>query len=613
MENQAADCTISLNKDSAQIKGEGAEFADNVLTIKSAGTYEISGNLQGRIQVEADEKDKVNIILAGVEVACDNYAPFTVWDADRTVVCLKEGTENIFTDGNTYGEVSGVTEDEAPAAAVYSKDDIVFLGEGTLVVEASSNDGITGKDELIFQGGKYKITAKDDGIVGKDSVAIKNGEFVITAEGDGIKSTEDTDANKGFISIEDGTFEINSNNDGIQAETYCYITGGDFNIVTEGVENDSQTEESVSAKGIKAKVDVTICGGEFNIDSADDSIHSNDTMTIDSGNFTVATGDDGLHSDNTVLINSGNITITESYEGIEAENIIIKGGDIDIKASDDGINAANGESAEGMDGKIFNENAGNKEMPQTPENGEMVEKGRRPQIQEDGEMPEKGERPQMPENGEMPERGERPQMSEDGEMPERGERPQMPEDGEMPDNGERPQMPEDGEMPQMPDNGDMQQKSGNGRMSESGGEGTIYIEGGNIYIDADGDGIDSNGSVYMSGGTVYVDGPVNNGNGFFDYDKTFGVTGGTLVGAGSSGMLQSISDSSSQAGLAVVFDKAYSKGTEVCVKDSEGREIISYSPSKEFSAIVFSVKELETSESYEIFVDGESCKTVTLT
>ena len=58
-------------------------------------------------------------------------------------------------------------------------------------------------------------------------------------------------------------------------------------------------------------------GGTYQIDSADDSIHSNANITIADGTYTLATGDDGVHADDALIVNGGTITVTESYEGLE--------------------------------------------------------------------------------------------------------------------------------------------------------------------------------------------------------------------------------------------------------------------------------------------------------
>lgn len=516
-----AECSIIFSGDKAQINGSGAEYKDGVLSITKAGTYEITGELtDGRIEVNATNEDKVQIILNGVDVTCHDNAPFVVWQADETIVTLAEGTTNTFTDGGSYYEADSES-DETPSAAFFSKDDLTFTGNGTLVVHASCNDGITGKDDVYFQGGTYEIIASDDGIIGKDSLVVQDGKLVIEADGDGMKATEDADAEKGFVSISGGNLDITCENDAIQAVTYVWIDGGEFTLETGGgageVTTDTgmmdrrgyttytESDDTGSCKGIKAGVDITINDGTFDMDCADDTIHSNDTVTINDGTFTMKAGDDGIHGDTTVVIAGGSVTIDQSYEGIEAETIVIKGGDTSVTASDDGLNAANGESEEGMDGPW-----------------------------------------------------------------------------------------------------------GGGPQAEGSASGTLSIEGGKLYVDAGGDGLDSNGSIFMSGGEVLVDGPTNSGNGTLDYGSEFIITGGTLAGAGSSGMMQGTSSSSTQGGMAIALGNSYEGGSEVVITDSNGKEIISYTPSKAFSAIVVSCDELKVGETYTISVNSNKLGTVEL-
>lgn len=105
--------------------------------------------------------------------------------------------------------------------------------------------------------------------------------------------------------------------------------------------------ESVSTKGIKAGI-LTIEGGSFHVDSADDGLHSGSALSVLGGTFEIASGDDGIHTDGTVTIVSGFINITQSYEGIEGQHVLIQGGDITLKATDDGLNAAGGVDGSGF-------------------------------------------------------------------------------------------------------------------------------------------------------------------------------------------------------------------------------------------------------------------------
>ena len=82
----------------------------------------------------------------------------------------------------------------------------------------------------------------------------------------------------------------------------------------------------------------------------------------------------------------------------------------------------------------------------------------------------------------------------------------------------------------------------------------INVTGGYIYVNADGDGIDSNGSMAFSGGTILVDGPTNDGNAAVDGNGTIKFDGGLIVAAGSSGMVELPEDSSAQNFVVVTLD-----------------------------------------------------------
>ena len=64
----------------------------------------------------------------------------------------------------------------------------------------------------------------------------------------------------------------------------------------------------------------------------------------------------------------------------------------------------------------------------------------------------------------------------------------------------------------------------------------LEIDGGNWYINADGDGIDSNGSIVMNGGDVVVFGSSMEDNSAVDYETTFEVNGGKILAIGMSRM-----------------------------------------------------------------------------
>lgn len=358
---------ITLSNNSISAEGDGVEVVDKTITINSGGTYEVSGTLEdGQIIVDSADEINVYIVFNGVDISCSNSAPIYVKSAKNTIITLADNSENYLSDGSEYlyEELNddGTVTDE-PSACIFSKDDLTINGNGTLNVVGNYNNGIASKDDLKITAGTVNVTAINNGLKGKDSITIKGGEITVNSTGDGVKSDNTEDTTKGYIIIEGGSLNITSGGDGIQAETTLTISDGDINIVSGGGSSNAATHtesfqmgpwanpsntssssssETGSAKALKAGTALTVDGGNITIDSADDSIHTNDTVTINGGKFQIKAGDDGIHADSALVINGGDINITESYEGLEAADITINDGNINLVASDDGLNAAGG-------------------------------------------------------------------------------------------------------------------------------------------------------------------------------------------------------------------------------------------------------------------------------
>ncbi|MDD2956292.1 MAG: carbohydrate-binding domain-containing protein [Oscillospiraceae bacterium] len=385
--------------------GAGVDISGSTVTISQAGTYLLSGSLaDGQIVVDAGKDDLVRLVLNGVDAACSSSAPLFVKQAEKVVLILAQGSENSFSDGSDYVFEDG--EDE-PNAAIFSKDDLTVTGSGSLTVSGNYNSGITSKDSLVITGGTLQVTAVNHGIRGKDSVSILDGVFAIESGNDGIKSNNDTDADAGWVRVDGGSFTIVSGGDAIQAETDLTVTGGEFTVTSGGgadnaaphtfagnmggkgmgdpparpnrtapgeadaaatatpiapsgatdakvapeetaAETDSSAADDAaidSFKGLKAGSSLSISGGNFILDCADDAVHANGNADISGGVFTIDTGDDGFHSGETLSISGGEIEIVRSYEGLEGSSVDLSGGSVALVSSDDGINAAGGNDA----------------------------------------------------------------------------------------------------------------------------------------------------------------------------------------------------------------------------------------------------------------------------
>jgi hypothetical protein len=148
-----------------------------------------------------------------------------------------------------------------------------------------------------------------------------------------------------------------------------------------------------------------------------------------------------------------------------------------------------------------------------------------------------------------------------------------------------------------------------------GGEGTgddpLYINGGYVYINASGDGIDILGPITMTGGTVIVSGPSDNGNGPLDYQSECKITGGLLVAVGSSGMAQAPSETSSQLSLMVNFSEIQAAGTVLHVEGPDGEDILTMAPAKDFQSIVLSSDQFQEGETYTVYLGGSATGTIT--
>lgn len=141
--------------------------------------------------------------------------------------------------------------------------------------------------------------------------------------------------------------------------------------------------------------------------------------------------------------------------------------------------------------------------------------------------------------------------------------------------------------------------------------GVLKINGGKISVNAGGDGIDSNNTVEMNGGMVNVSGPTNNGNGSIDYQKSFSITGGTLVASGSSGMAQT-PEGGTQPSILMYYSTTQSAGTVVTLKDSNGKEIVKYTPEKEYSSVAISSPDLAKGKSYTLYSNDKEVVKFTL-
>lgn len=356
---------IKLADNGTTSDSDTVKISDNIVTITEEGTYVLTGALtDGMVIVEVKDTEKVQLVLNGVEITNETSAAIYVRSADKVFITTTENAENVLENGGEYTAI----DDNNIDAVIFSKADLTLNGTGSLMVNAEAGHGIVSKDDLVLTSGTYEIQSASHGLSGKDSVRVANGTYTITSEKDGIHAENADDDSLGFVYLAEGNFEIAAKGDGISAGNWLQSDGGTYTIIagdgSENVQKNGQKwefgprgeqentaeENSVSMKGIKAAGDLTVTAGKYDLNTADDSIHSNANTTISGGEWTIASGDDGIHGNSATTISGGTIEITQSYEGIEGLSIDITGGDIQLVSSDDGLNAAGGNDSSGFEG-----------------------------------------------------------------------------------------------------------------------------------------------------------------------------------------------------------------------------------------------------------------------
>lgn len=268
------------------------------ITIAKEGTYVISGSAKEvSIIIDTDDEAKVQLVLTDLTIENESTPCIYVKNADKVFITLT-GNNNLKVNSNFTSN-----EDINTDAVIFSKDDLVINGAGSLTITSTDN-GITSKDGLKITGGTINITCASDAIEANNYIAIYNGNITINSKKDGLHAEYDEDDSLGYIYIQGGTLNITASDDAIHATTIIQIDGG--NITTnskEGIEgtyiqindgtlNITATDDGINAGKKSSKYDVTIeiNGGVINIDmgSGDtDAIDSNGNLYINDGTINI--------------------------------------------------------------------------------------------------------------------------------------------------------------------------------------------------------------------------------------------------------------------------------------------------------------------------------------
>ena len=368
------------------------EYVSGAIT--EAGNYYLKGDYD---TVDITTKNiEVFIFLDGVNITSSTSYAFGSSKAITLHLVLLNDSVNT------------ISNDVLDTNAFHVKGNVYISGKGTLNITSKQKNGLkVSKDLFVYEGVTLNVTGYNHAITARSIVSKGASISVISETKDGLQLECDSDItaytkDQGFAYLKDTKFTSDTYGDGIQADTYVYISGGEYDITTHGefvpysttnmstygLERDDfkyvksgsdykrvaadeirQLSSSYyalanSVKGIKVGPievdtdnddvdDLTVTTGEYEvyiahlasltINSFDDCVHTNyGKTTVDSANLILSTYDDGLHADYDLLVNNSSISVNKSYEGLEGATITINGANTNIIANseDDGINAA---------------------------------------------------------------------------------------------------------------------------------------------------------------------------------------------------------------------------------------------------------------------------------
>ena len=494
---------------------------------------------------------------------------------DGTLTITKAGTYKL--SGEYQGQIKVETADSDAVRLVLDNANITNSSGAALnVVDADEVIlySASGTTNTISDGADYTATGEDD----PDAVVYSKADLTIAGEGtlkvngnheDGIHTSD------GLV-IASGTLEVNAANTGIKGKDYVDILGGTINVTAQ-------------QDGIK---------------STNDTDEGQGWTRLSNGTVTVNAGDDGFKASRVVEISGGSLTVEQSDEGIEAQYINVSGGDVNVTSADDGMNA----SLKTSDSESTDSSANTSDAANQQQNNQQ--QGSLPGGQQSGTSNQ-----QQQGTGQPPAMSGTSQdgMSQNGTSGTAQQQNNTQNQGNQ-NMGQPPAMPggnaQDGTS-QNGTTGTGQQGMGQppqGGMPGGGGgtfevvDAAINVSGGNITVNAEGDGIDSNGVTTLSGGTLIVNGPSQGGNAALDTNGDLLLNGATVLSGSTADMFEAPSTNSTSGYLKLTNSSGFEQGSTVQVADSSGKVVANYKVTKSnVQLVLVSSSSIVKGQSYTVY------------
>jgi len=544
--DSVAAVNITLDGNRAAVSGSGAAYADGILTIGEEGTYLLTGVLEdGSVVVDAPDSAKVQIVLCGAIITSHSSAAIYVKSADKVFLTLARDSENSLASGDSFVAIDENNID----ATVFSKQDLTLNGEGSLTVSAPAGHGVVSKDDLVLSGAKCTVTAAYHALDANNSIRINESALTLAAGKDGIHCEHES-AELGYVYIQSGSIDISAEGDGISASAHMQINGGEYKIVAGGGHENAAEHSSEGYGQMPGGMGgrpggIGSHGGMNGGPGSMGGRAVTGTADTDTSSDSDSTSMKGIKAGASLLIAGGEFSIDSADDALHSNtSVIVEDGSFKISAGDDALHAD----------EVLRISGGSIAIDTSYEGLEAL-------------------------NVEVLGGDITIVASDDGINAAGGN------DGSG-FGGMRP-------------GGDAFGGFG-GAGGSSASKGSITVAGGNIYMNASGDGVDANGSFTMSGGRLTICGPTVGDTAVLDYDSTATITGGTFIGTGASQMAQTFS--SSGQGVISVSVGNQSAGTQISVSDKNGNILLSDTPKLSFGIVIVSCPQMEKEEKYTLTV-----------
>jgi Carbohydrate-binding domain-containing protein Cthe_2159 len=511
--------------------------------------------------------------------------------ADEAVI-VNSSTEAA--DNTTEVVFASFDESDLEASENSADMSLISLNGDSITVEG---DGaiVNGSTVTIFQAGTYSIS----GVLNDGQLLVDTpDEEIVTLVLNGASITSSTSAPVYILNAEKTVITLaeGSENFMTDSDSYLFVDPESSEPNAAIFSNDNLTINGsgylvVNANyknGIVSNDDLKITAGSITVNAVNDGIKGKDSLAILDGSITINAGGDGLQAYNDedlekgyVAIEGGVFYITAGLDGIQAETqLAINNGDFTIKTNQsDSVESGKGlkaGTALTITGGIFKIDAADDAIHANEyiiiDSGEFALASGDDGIHADTSVTINGGNINILKAYEGIESTHI--TINDGNI-----HLVSSDDGLNASNGQ-----------------------GGGMDDES----FLSVNGGLIVLNTEGDGFDSNGSSLITGGTVIVNGPTTNRNGPLDVNGSLEITGGTLIAVGSAGMPELPADSSTQNSIAMVLDSTQAGGTMLHIESENGEEILSFVPVKTYQYIAVSSPDLQSNETYNIYIGGSS-------